>query len=102
MRITRRFWTRPTLHRTLPAEEKQQFRNSIHQVGFLGILACASIPTALFVLAGLTCGHFIVPFRTFFVATLIGKAVNRMYIQKLFVIITFSKHIVEQMVSLIG
>uniref|UniRef100_A0A8C2WSU9 Vacuole membrane protein 1 n=1 Tax=Cyclopterus lumpus TaxID=8103 RepID=A0A8C2WSU9_CYCLU len=34
--------------------------------------------------------------------TLIGKAIVKMHIQKLFVIITFSKHIVEQMVSLIG
>ncbi|TMS14312.1 Vacuole membrane protein 1 [Larimichthys crocea] len=74
----------------------------IHRVGFLGILACASIPNPLFDLAGITCGHFLVPFWTFFGATLIGKAVIKMHIQKLFVIITFSRHIVEQMVSLIG
>jgi len=49
-----------------------------------------------------TCGHFMVPFWTFFGATLIGKAIVKMHIQKLFVIITFSKHIVEQMVSLMG
>uniref|UniRef100_A0A667YHS7 Vacuole membrane protein 1 n=1 Tax=Myripristis murdjan TaxID=586833 RepID=A0A667YHS7_9TELE len=74
----------------------------IQRVGFFGILACASIPNPLFDLAGITCGHFLVPFWTFFGATLIGKAVIKMHIQKLFVIITFSKHIVEQMVSLIG
>ncbi|TKS83643.1 Vacuole membrane protein 1 [Collichthys lucidus] len=74
----------------------------IHRVGFLGILACASIPNPLFDLAGITCGHFLVPFWTFFGATLIGKAVIKMHIQKLFVIVTFSRHIVEQMVSLIG
>ncbi|KAM4619903.1 vacuole membrane protein 1-like [Polymixia lowei] len=74
----------------------------IQRVGFLGILACASIPNPLFDLAGITCGHFLVPFWTFFGATLIGKAVIKMHIQKLFVIITFSRHIVEQMVSLIG
>ncbi|XP_042355703.1 vacuole membrane protein 1-like isoform X2 [Plectropomus leopardus] len=74
----------------------------IHRVGFFGILACASIPNPLFDLAGITCGHFLVPFWTFFGATLIGKAVIKMHIQKLFVIITFSRHIVEQMVSLIG
>ncbi|XP_054873433.1 vacuole membrane protein 1-like isoform X2 [Amphiprion ocellaris] len=74
----------------------------IQKVGFLGILACASIPNPLFDLAGITCGHFLVPFWTFFGATLIGKAVIKMHIQKLFVIITFSRHIVEQMVSLIG
>uniref|UniRef100_A0A8C4DRV4 Vacuole membrane protein 1 n=1 Tax=Dicentrarchus labrax TaxID=13489 RepID=A0A8C4DRV4_DICLA len=74
----------------------------IQRVGFLGILACASIPNPLFDLAGITCGHFLVPFWTFFGATLIGKAIIKMHIQKLFVIVTFSRHIVEQMVSLIG
>ncbi|KAJ8403865.1 hypothetical protein AAFF_G00347330 [Aldrovandia affinis] len=74
----------------------------VQKVGFFGILACASVSNPLFDLAGITCGHFLVPFWTFFGATLIGKAVVKMHIQKLFVIITFSKHIVEQMVSLIG
>uniref|UniRef100_A0A3P8YVH1 Vacuole membrane protein 1 n=1 Tax=Esox lucius TaxID=8010 RepID=A0A3P8YVH1_ESOLU len=77
-------------------------QNMVQKVGFFGILACASIPNPLFDLAGITCGHFLVPFWTFFGATLIGKAIIKMHIQKLFVIITFSKHIVEQMVSLIG
>ncbi|XP_053563301.1 vacuole membrane protein 1 [Bombina bombina] len=81
---------------------KLAVQNLIQKVGFLGILACASIPNPLFDLAGITCGHFLVPFWTFFGATLIGKAIVKMHIQKLFVIITFSKHIVEQMVSLIG
>ncbi|XP_023197919.1 vacuole membrane protein 1 isoform X2 [Xiphophorus maculatus] len=81
---------------------KVAIQKLIQKVGFFGILACASIPNPLFDLAGLTCGHFLVPFWTFFGATLIGKAVIKMHIQKLFVIITFSKHIVEQMVSLIG
>ncbi|MEQ2237315.1 Vacuolar membrane protease, partial [Ilyodon furcidens] len=77
-------------------------QHMVQKVGFFGILACASIPNPLFDLAGITCGHFLVPFWTFFGATLIGKAVIKMHIQKLFVIITFSKHIVEQMVSLMG
>ncbi|NWU59168.1 VMP1 protein, partial [Dromas ardeola] len=81
---------------------KLAVQNLVQKVGFFGILACASIPNPLFDLAGITCGHFLVPFWTFFGATLIGKAVIKMHIQKLFVIITFSKHIVEQMVSLIG
>ena len=45
----------------------------MERVGFFGILACASIPNPLFDLAGITCGHFLVPFWTFFGATLIGK-----------------------------
>ncbi|XP_044057158.1 vacuole membrane protein 1 [Siniperca chuatsi] len=92
------------------AEDAQDFvtraklgvQHMVQKVGFFGILACASIPNPLFDLAGITCGHFMVPFWTFFGATLIGKAIIKMHIQKLFVIITFSKHIVEQMVSLIG
>ncbi|XP_064208385.1 vacuole membrane protein 1-like [Anguilla rostrata] len=81
---------------------KLAVQKMVQKVGFFGILTCASIPNPLFDLAGITCGHFLVPFWTFFGATLIGKAVVKMHVQKLFVIITFSKHIVEQMVSLIG
>lgn len=45
-------------------------------------LYCFSqIPNPLFDLAGITCGHFLVPFWTFFGATLIGKAVIKMHIQ---------------------
>ncbi|XP_038670584.1 vacuole membrane protein 1 isoform X3 [Scyliorhinus canicula] len=86
----------------LPTRAKLAVQNLVQKVGFFGILACASIPNPLFDLAGITCGHFLVPFWTFFGATLIGKAIVKMHIQKLFVIIMFSKHIVEQMVSLIG
>ena len=44
----------------------------VQKAGFVGILLCASIPNPLFDLAGITCGHFLVPFTTFFGATLIG------------------------------
>ncbi|XP_043830587.1 vacuole membrane protein 1-like [Dromiciops gliroides] len=81
---------------------KQAIQNLVKKVGFFGILACASIPNPLFDLAGIACGHFLVPFWTFFGATLIGKAIVKMHIQKLLVIMTFSKDIVERMVTLIG
>ncbi|XP_006882335.1 PREDICTED: vacuole membrane protein 1-like [Elephantulus edwardii] len=77
-------------------------QNIVQKVGFFGILACALIPNPLFDLAGITCGHFLVPFWTFFGANLIEKAIIKMHIQKIFVIVTFSKHIVEQMVAFIG
>ena len=48
----------------------------------------------MFDLAGITCGHFLVPFWTFFGATLIGKAVIKMHIQKLFVIIAFNETLI--------
>lgn len=41
----------------------------------------SQIPNPLFDLAGITCGHFLVPFWTFFGATLIGKAVFKMLLQ---------------------
>lgn len=71
----------------------------VERVGFLGILACASIPNPLFDLAGITCGHFNVPFWTFFGATLIGKAIIKMHIQKLFVIVAFNEHMVNELVN---
>uniref|UniRef100_A0A3Q3IED6 Uncharacterized protein n=1 Tax=Monopterus albus TaxID=43700 RepID=A0A3Q3IED6_MONAL len=58
------------------------------------------IPSPLFDLAENACEHFPVPLWASFGATLTGKAVIKMYILKLFVILTFSTHTVEQMVSL--
>ncbi|XP_030764304.1 vacuole membrane protein 1 isoform X2 [Sitophilus oryzae] len=71
----------------------------VQKVGFFGILACASIPNPLFDLAGITCGHFLVPFWTFFGATLIGKAIIKMHIQKLFVIIAFNETLIETAIN---
>merc|ERR1719436_376844 len=73
----------------------------VHRAGFFGILAAASIPNPLFDLAGITCGHFLIPFWTFFGATLIGKAVVKMHIQKVFIIFLFSKHHVDSLISLL-
>lgn len=74
---------------------KLMIEHIVQKVGFFGILACASIPNPLFDLAGITCGHFLVPFWTFFGATLIGKAIIKMHIQKLFVIIAFNENLIE-------
>ena len=52
---------------------KHKVQQLVEKVGFFGILACASIPNPLFDLAGITCGHFLIPFWTFFGATLIGE-----------------------------
>ncbi|XP_065364451.1 vacuole membrane protein 1 [Calliphora vicina] len=71
----------------------------VERIGFFGILACASIPNPLFDLAGITCGHFLVPFWTFFGATLIGKAIVKMHIQKVFVIIAFNESLIEKAVD---
>jgi hypothetical protein len=60
------------------------------------------IPNPLFDLAGITCGHFLVPFWTFFGATLIGKAIIKMHLQKLVVIIAFNESLVETLIQLLG
>lgn len=69
--------------------------------GFVTVLACASIPNPLFDLAGITCGHFLFPFASFFLATMIGKAIIKVHIQMLFVIFVFSKHHVEHFLRFI-
>jgi membrane protein YqaA with SNARE-associated domain len=45
--------------------------------GFLGVLLMASYPNIAFDLCGICCGHFLMPFWTFFLATFLGKAVIR-------------------------
>ncbi|XP_018326635.1 vacuole membrane protein 1 isoform X3 [Agrilus planipennis] len=84
---------------TLMEKGKLFVEHIVQKVGFLGILACASIPNPLFDLAGITCGHFLVPFWTFFGATLIGKAIIKMHIQKLFVIIAFNETLISTAVE---
>ncbi|XP_017460665.1 PREDICTED: vacuole membrane protein 1, partial [Rhagoletis zephyria] len=77
--------------------------NMIHfmkRMGFFGILACASIPNPLFDLAGIICGYSLISFWTFFGATLIGKAVIKMHIQKLVVIIVFNEKYVQTVLDI--
>jgi membrane protein YqaA with SNARE-associated domain len=68
----------------------------VEKVGFWGILACASIPNPLFDLAGITCGHFLVPFTTFFTATVIGKAIVKTHLQMTFVILAFNEELLNR------
>ncbi|XP_033149512.1 vacuole membrane protein 1-like [Drosophila busckii] len=78
---------------------KLRMERIVERIGFFGILACASIPNPLFDLAGITCGHFMVPFWTFFGATFIGKAIVKMHIQQLIVIIGFNEPLIESAVD---
>lgn len=75
--------------------------DNMEKYGFWTILACASIPNPLFDLAGITCGHFRIPFKTFFTATFIGKAIIKVHIQMLFVIAIFRKESLAVIVSII-
>ena len=75
---------------------KLQMFWGLQNFGFWAILAFASIPNPLFDLAGVACGHFHVPFWTFFGATLIGKALVKAHLQTFVVILIFyyqSSHI---------
>lgn len=69
---------------------KIMVHESIQRFGFWAILLAASIPNPLFDLAGLTCGHFLIPFWTFFGATVIGKAVVKVHIQAFFYVAVFN------------
>uniref|UniRef100_A0A7E4W3H4 Transmembrane protein 49 n=2 Tax=Panagrellus redivivus TaxID=6233 RepID=A0A7E4W3H4_PANRE len=78
---------------------KIMVENIVKRTGFFGILLFASIPNPLFDFAGITCGHFLIPFRTFFGATVIGKAVIKMHIQMFCVILAFSEHHIDNLIS---
>uniref|UniRef100_A0A1I8B0G8 Vacuole membrane protein 1 n=1 Tax=Meloidogyne hapla TaxID=6305 RepID=A0A1I8B0G8_MELHA len=84
---------------SLMCKTKLWMERVVTRVGFPGILLFASIPNPFFDLAGITCGHFLIPFWTFFGATLIGKALIKMHVQMLFVVLTFSEHHVEHLVG---
>ncbi|ORX99712.1 hypothetical protein K493DRAFT_212171 [Basidiobolus meristosporus CBS 931.73] len=71
----------------------------MQRFGFFGIFLFASIPNPLFDLAGITCGHFLVPLSTFIGATFLGKAVVKSAIQSFFVIIMFSKETLAGLLS---
>lgn len=87
---------------TLYTRAMKIMKDLVEKVGFFGIMLAASIPNPLFDLAGITCGHFLVPFWTFFGATLIGKAVIKTHIQMLFVIVLFSEDYVSILIDWIG
>ena len=75
---------------------KRLLYNLLQRHAFLTVLIAASIPNPLFDLAGLTCGHFLIPFHIFFIATCIGKAFFKVHLQMLFIIFSFSKYNVEK------
>jgi uncharacterized membrane protein YdjX (TVP38/TMEM64 family) len=77
------------VNKTLIEKAKVMLYDNLQKYGFITILLCASVPNPLFDLAGITCGHFRIPFKKFFTATFIGKAIIKVHIQMLFVITCF-------------
>ena len=81
---------------------KKRVQELVTRFGFFGILLCASIPNPLFDLAGITCGYFLIPFSTFFAATLVGKAGIKMAMQVSFIIIIFTESYLKMVIGLIA
>ncbi|KAJ0966297.1 hypothetical protein J5N97_027435 [Dioscorea zingiberensis] len=77
------------------------FSHSRH-LNFLSILALASVPNPLFDLAGIMCGHFGISFWTFFLATLLGKAIIKTYLQTVFIILVCNNQLLELVENLLG
>ncbi|EPY25847.1 hypothetical protein STCU_06447 [Strigomonas culicis] len=74
----------------------------IQQYGFWAILLLAAWPNMAFDLCGMACGQFLMPFWTFFGATLIGKAVIKVNLQAVFFVLLFTGDNVERAVRRVG
>eukprot|EP00123_Amoebidium_parasiticum_P015743 comp23128_c0_seq1/m.37288 comp23128_c0_seq1/g.37288 ORF comp23128_c0_seq1/g.37288 comp23128_c0_seq1/m.37288 type:complete len:421 (-) comp23128_c0_seq1:433-1695(-) len=69
--------------------------------GFWGVLLMSAWPNMAFDLCGICCGHFLMPFWTFFGATLIGKAVIKVNMQAVFFITLFTDRYLERVVGVV-
>ncbi|KAG5499799.1 hypothetical protein GH5_03934 [Leishmania sp. Ghana 2012 LV757] len=74
----------------------------VRRYGFWAILLLAAWPNMAYDLCGMACGQFLVPFSTFFSATVIGKAVIKVNLQAVFFIILFSGDVIERIMERIG
>ncbi|KAG7396421.1 Vacuolar membrane protease [Phytophthora boehmeriae] len=70
--------------------------------GFFGVLLMSAWPNMAFDLCGICCGHFLMPFWTFFGATLIGKALIKVNLQAVFFITIFTDAHLKRVESIIG
>eukprot|EP00753_Platysulcus_tardus_P009505 PLAT2152.1.p1 GENE.PLAT2152.1~~PLAT2152.1.p1 ORF type:complete len:460 (-),score=224.49 PLAT2152.1:85-1299(-) len=71
----------------------------INRWGFWAIFLCAAIPNPLFDLAGLMCGHCLIPFWTFFSAVVLGKAAVKAHMQMMFFVLLFFRP--EQVIAVV-
>jgi len=71
----------------------------LHVYGFYGVLALSSWPNIAFDLCGICCGHYLMPFWDFFLATLIGKAVVRNAYQSVVYVALCSEAYLETMIT---
>jgi len=66
--------------------------------GFWGVLALAAWPNAAFDMCGMCCGYLLMPFWTFFSATLIGKGMIKVNGQAIFFILLFGRTFFEKVI----
>ncbi|CAM9310137.1 unnamed protein product [Discosporangium mesarthrocarpum] len=76
--------------------------NFLKKHGFLGVFLMSSWPNMAFDLCGICCGHFLMPFWTFFGATLLGKAGVKVLGQTAFFTIIFHEHHLENFISMLN
>jgi len=80
----------------------KHMKDFILKKGWIAILIYASIPNLIFDLVSATSGYFLVPFMTFFSATVLGKAIIKTHLQIAFLIFLFSKSKVDYIIILVS
>jgi len=74
----------------------------IERRGALSVFLLSCWPNALFDLCGIVCGHYMMPFWSFFLALCFGKGVIKVAIQTGFFVFLFSKQFDKARAHLIG
>ncbi|KNC82757.1 hypothetical protein SARC_04971 [Sphaeroforma arctica JP610] len=87
---------------TNPIQQMQSWMiGFLQRNGFWGVLLMSAWPNMAFDLCGICCGHFLMPFWTFFGATFIGKAIIKVNGQAVVFITLFSDKYTQRIVSFI-
>jgi len=73
--------------------------NFLKRHGFVGVILMSAWPNAAFDLCGICCGHFLMPFWTFFLATFVGKALLKVNGQACFFITLFTEEYLSKIVG---
>ncbi|KAE8767828.1 hypothetical protein D1007_60766 [Hordeum vulgare] len=83
------------LHNFISACDSKQVVQDINKINVGHHDSVIKVPNPLFDLAGILCGQFNVPFWKFFLATLIGKAIIKVYMQTTLVITLCNNQLLE-------
>ena len=63
----------------------------VQKHGLLAVVLLSSWPNAAFDMCGMACGHFLMPFWTFFLGLVVGKAFIKVNLQGLFILQIFRR-----------